>query len=105
MQIIYKNKNGVLIQGDNIEVLKKQKDSFVDSCISDFPYAIEFMKKNWDSAKHWNTGEGKHVTFKGTGYTGKKRPAFYQNTNKDKLVFYDCFYERAIELFRFLNPG
>jgi site-specific DNA-methyltransferase (adenine-specific) len=48
MQVIYKNKNGVLINGDNIEVLKRQKDNFVDSCISDFPYWLEFMGKKWD---------------------------------------------------------
>jgi len=105
LEVIYKNKNGKLIHGDNIEVLKTLKDDLVDSCISDFPYAIEFMGKNWDSAKHWNTGEGSHGTFEGTGYTGKKRPAFYLNSNEDKIKFYDWCYSRAEELFRVLKPG
>lgn len=77
----------------------------VDSCISDFPYAIEFMNKNWDSSKCWNQGEGIHGTFKGTGYTGKKRPAFYQNINADKLAFYSWCYQRAEKLYPIMKPG
>lgn len=105
MELIYKTENGRLFHGDNIEVMKKIKDNTVDSCISDFPYAIEFMGKNWDSSKCWNQGEGKHGTFEGTGYTGKKRPAFYLNSNEDKLVFYNWCYERAIELHRIIKHG
>lgn len=63
------------------------------------------MGKNWDSAKHWNTGEGKHGTFEGTGYTGKKRPAFYQNSNEDKMVFYNWCFDRAEKLFPIMKPG
>lgn len=105
MNIVYQSNNGKIIHGDNIEVMKTIEENSIDSCISDFPYAIEFMGKNWDSAKHWNTGKGKHGTFEGTGYSGKKRPAFYLNTNEDKLVFYDWCYERAIELYRIMKPG
>lgn len=105
MQTILKTKNGVLKHGDNIEVMKLLKDNTIHSCISDFPYAIEFMNKNWDTSKCWNQGEGKHGTFEGTGYTGKKRPAFYQNSHEDKLIFYDWCYERAKELFRVIRPG
>lgn len=105
MNIVYQSNNGKIIHGDNIEVMKTIEENSIDSCISDFPYAIEFMGKNWDSAKHWNTGKGKHGTFEGTGYSGKKRPAFYQNTNKDKLIFYDWCFERAKELYRIMKPG
>lgn len=105
MTIINKTDSGKIIHGDNLEVIKKIKDNTVDSCISDFPYAIEFMGKNWDSAKHWNKGEGTHGTFEGTGYTGKKRPAFYQNTNEDNLKFYDWCYDRSTELYRIIKYG
>ena len=54
---------GKILHGDNIELLQTLPDNSVDSCISDFPYAIEFMGKNWDSSKHWNTGEGIHGQF------------------------------------------
>jgi site-specific DNA-methyltransferase (adenine-specific) len=105
MNIIYETNYGKIVNGDNVDVLKELEDSSVDSCISDFPYAIEFMGKNWDSAKHWNTGEGIHGRFEGTGYSGKRRPAFYLNTNEDGLKFYDWCYERAVELMRVMKPG
>ena len=105
MNIIYETNYGKIVNGDNVDVLKELEDSSVDSCISDFPYAIEFMGKNWDSAKHWNTGDGIHGRFEGTGYSGKRRPAFYLNTNEDGLKFYDWCYERAVELMRVMKPG
>ncbi|MCM1226376.1 MAG: site-specific DNA-methyltransferase [Clostridium sp.] len=48
MEIIYDNNNGKIIHGDNVDVLTELDKTSVDSCISDFPYAIEFMGKNWD---------------------------------------------------------
>lgn len=97
--------NGKIIKGDNIKIMKKIPDNYIDSCISDFPYGLEFMGKNWDSFKNWNNGEGKHSTWEGAGYTGQKRPAFYTTTNKDKLIFYEWCYDRAIELYRIMKPG
>lgn len=49
MELIYKTEKGKLIQGDNIEVMAKLKDSSVHSCISDFPYDLSFMGKKWDT--------------------------------------------------------
>lgn len=105
MEIIFNNENGKIVHGDNLSVLTKLSESSVDSCISDFPYAIEFMGKNWDSAKCWNQGKGIHGQFPGTGYSGKKRPAFYANTQNDKIIFYDWCHERAEMLFRIMKPG
>ena len=105
MSVFYETKSGKIINADNIEALKEIDDNSIDSCISDFPYAIEFMGKNWDSAKHWNNGEGIHGQFTGTGYSGKRRPAFYLNTNEDGIKFYDWCFERAQELMRVMKPG
>lgn len=104
-EIICETKSGKIIHADNIEAMKEIEDNYVDSCISDFPYAIEFMGKNWDSTKHWNTGSDSHGTFNGTGYSGKRRHEFYLNTKEDGMKFYDWCYERAIELFRIMKPG
>ncbi|MBO5017071.1 MAG: hypothetical protein J6C92_14905 [Bacteroidaceae bacterium] len=105
MEVFYETKNGKILNGDNIDCLKSIDDNSVDSCISDFPYAIEFMGKNWDSAKCWNQGIGRHGEFPGTGYSGKKRPAFYANSHEDKLIFYDWCYKRAELLFKVMKPG
>jgi hypothetical protein len=53
MEIIYETKSGKIVHGDNLDVLKDIEDSSVDSCISDFPYAIDFMGKNWDSSSNF----------------------------------------------------
>lgn len=53
MEAFYETKNGRILHGDNIECLDSIEDNSVDSCISDFPYAIEFMGKVWDSGKHF----------------------------------------------------
>ena len=97
--------NSKIIKGDNVEIMKNLLDNSIDSCISDFPYGIEFMGMNWDSHKNWNKGEGKHGTWDGTGYTGQKRPAFYTATNKDKILFYEWCYDRAEGLCRIIKPG
>jgi len=41
-----------IINGDNIAVLKTYPDNYFDSIISDPPYGIEFLAKDWDK----NTG-------------------------------------------------
>lgn len=105
LNIYFETKNGKIVNQDNVCALKDLEDNSVDSCISDFPYAIEFMGKNWDSAKHWNKGEGIHGQFNGTGYSGKRRPAFYENTREDGLLFYDWCKERAEQLIRVMKPG
>ena len=105
MDTIYECSSGRIVCGDNIAVMETIDCNSIDCCISDFPYAIEFMGKNWDSAKHWNTGEGKHGTFEGTGYTGKRRPVFHTNTNDDKVKFYYWCRERAQGLYRVVKPG
>lgn len=76
VEIVFESTSGKIIHDDNLNVLSEMDENSIDSCISDFPYAIEFMGKNWDSVKHWNQGTGVHGKFKGTGYDGKKRPEF-----------------------------
>ena len=41
-----------IIQGDSAQVLKQFKDNTIDAVITDPPYGIEFLGKEWDR----NTG-------------------------------------------------
>jgi len=41
-----------IINGDSAEELKNYPDNYFDSCVTDAPYGIEFLNKNWDN----NTG-------------------------------------------------
>lgn len=104
-ETFYETKYGRLFHGDNIDILRDIESDSIDSCISDFPYAIEFMGKQWDSSKSWHDGDWKHSEFQGTGYTGKRRPNFYLNSSEDMLAFYDWCYERAKALIRVMKPG
>lgn len=49
MNIFYETLNGKIINQDNIEALREIEDNSIDSCVSDFPYNIQFMNKDWDS--------------------------------------------------------
>ena len=105
MNTFYETQSGKIINCDNLDVLKELEDNSIDSCISDFPYAIEFMSKNWDSMKSWHDGSGKHSDFKGTGYSGKRRPNFYLNNIQDMENFYDWCKLRSDELIRVMKSG
>ena len=41
--------NGTLVNGNNIVAMKKYPDTYFDNCISDFPYNLAFMGKEWDN--------------------------------------------------------
>ena len=105
MNVFYETQSGKIVNSDNLEALKELEDNSVDSCISDFPYAIEFMGKNWDSMKSWHDGEGSHSEFKGTGYSGKRRPNFYLNNHQDMENFYNWCLLRSDELMRVMKSG
>jgi site-specific DNA-methyltransferase (adenine-specific) len=73
LDIIYKNENGRIIHGDNLEVLEKFKENSVDSCISDFPYNLSFMGKKWDNTNNFynwckQRAEKLHKIIKPGGY-------------------------------------
>ena len=64
MEVIYKNKNGKLIQGDNVEVMKELNPNIIDTCISDFPYDLSFMSRAWDTTGNfyeWNKARAKEL--------------------------------------------
>ena len=37
-----------IINGDCLEVMQKMNESSVDSIVTDPPYGLSFMGKNWD---------------------------------------------------------
>jgi len=100
--------------GDSLEVLKEYPDDHFDSCVTDPPYGLEFMGKEWDKlAGDW--GETQLEAQKRGGLIGsdgvmrtKTRP-FSQHM---KTVRYhagqsaQAFHARwAKEVYRVLKPG
>lgn len=73
MNIIYETDSGRLIQGDNVDAMKKIEDNSIDSCISDFPYDLSFMGKKWDTTGNFyewckSRAEQLHRIIKPGGY-------------------------------------
>ena len=123
----------MIIKGDCIEEMKNLNENSVDAIITDPPYGLEFMGKDWDKFK-----EGKNIaggnTGKDTPYArSKPTPSFYQLSKKrfgkkgeegendlkvkknfkvlprffqsDLITFQKFTEEWAIECLRVLKPG
>ncbi len=100
-----KIKTNQILQGDCIEEMKKLPENSIDAIITDPPYGLEFMGKEWDKFK-----EGKNIA---GGTTGKDTPfgrskplnSVYQYTNEQKLTMQYFFEEWATQCLRVLKPG
>lgn len=86
-----------LILGDCIDKLKELDDNSVDSIVTDPPYGLSFMGKDWDKKKA--TQETKSQVVKGLG-AGMKMTTLADNIEFEKWVT-----EWASECMRVLKPG
>ena len=107
----------MIIRGDCIEEMKKLNENSVDAIVTDPPYGLEFMGKNWDKFKDkedssWNSGtmgdlsklkNGENYFYKEKGF--KTLPIFRGATNKDMQNFQQFTFQWAKECLRVLKPG
>lgn len=94
-----------IILGDCIEELKKLPDNSVDAIITDPPYGLEFMGKDWDKFKQGlNIGGG--TTGEGTPF-GRSKPlnSVYQYGLEEKNQLQKFCFDWATECLRVLKPG
>lgn len=104
-----------IILGDCIEELKKLPDNSVDAIITDPPYGLEFMGKEWDSfiqggGSGWKAGQMADTqslpdgnSFKEKGFG--KMPV-YRGMNEQQKINLQTFCESwAKEALRVLKPG
>jgi len=96
-----------VIQGDCIEELKKLPDNSVDAIITDPPYGLEFMGKDWDKFKNAENIGGGTMENRNTPYQrGEKTPpAYYIWTLEQKNEFQIFSMNWASECLRVLKPG
>lgn len=92
------------------EVLKIYQEGIFDSCVTDGPYGIGFMGREWDNFKS-------DYLEKAISNDGRKRKrglilqekstaaGTYDLSYKAMLKFQEWFYEKAIEIYRVLKPG
>ena len=95
----------IILQGDCIEKLKELPENCVDSIVTDPPYGLEFMGKEWDKFK-----EGKNIaggnTGKDTPYArSKPLPSAYQYGLKEKNQLQQFCFQWAKECLRVLKSG
>ena len=86
-----------LLLGDCLEQLKNIKDNTIDSIVTDPPYGLSFMGKDWDKVKA--TQETKSQIVKGLG-AGMKMTSHADNVEFGKWVA-----EWSAECLRVLKPG
>ena len=96
-----------VIQGDCVEVMRGLPECSVDAIVTDPPYGLEFMGKDWDAP--WKSGEVVAVTDEATNgafYTkGFKHGVRYSRGRAEMLAFQDWFTVVASEALRVLKPG
>ena len=86
-----------LLLGDCLEKLKELDDNSIDSIVTDPPYGLSFMGKEWDKKKA--TQETKSQVVKGLG-AGMKMTTLADNIEFEKWVT-----EWSMECMRVLKPG
>tara|TARA_R100001086_G_scaffold248113_1_gene184168 strand:+ start:1334 stop:2644 length:1311 start_codon:yes stop_codon:yes gene_type:complete len=96
-----------IIKGDCIQCMQSMQDNSVDAIVTDPPYGLEFMGKDWDKfGKAQNIGGGTMKNRNTPFQRGDKTPpAYYIWTNKQKHEMQHFFQEFAIEALRVLKPG
>ena len=107
--------NNKIINGDCIEELKKLPENSVDAIVTDPPYGLEFMGKEWDSfiqggGTGWKAGQMADTqslpdnnSFKKKGFG--KLPVYRGMNTQQKLNMQIFFTEWATECLRVLKPG
>ena len=86
-----------LLLGDCLDKLKELEDNSIDSIVTDPPYGLSFMGKDWDTVKA--TRETQSQVVKGLG-AGMKMTTLADNIEFEKWVT-----EWSMECMRVLKPG
>jgi len=110
---VYANDTITLIEGDCVEALRIMPDACVDAIVTDPPYGLEFMGKDWDSFRNDNPNYLRPPGTKGSNNTYGPRFGVRQHGDKigvAKVVARSVAYgtwctEWAIECHRVLKPG
>lgn len=113
----YQDETVTLHHGDALDILRTLPDESIDSVVTDPPYGLEFMGKDWDAPwKSASVGRGVHVaeqranemTKAGTGHATSAGPYLAARVDSVRvagLPFQQWCTEWATECLRLLKPG
>lgn len=75
MSVVFETSEVTLHHGDCIEVMRAMPDASVDSIVTDPPYGLEFMGRDWDAP--WRESDvNADAGFKGEGRVFEKYNAY-----------------------------
>jgi len=104
--------NSGVFYGDALEWLAGQEENSIDAVLTDPPYGLEFMGKEWDSPKNlWADRKPEDHCFKDlqNPYSGRLRPNPYLSVRVNKYVAGYSFQEWCRRwgelLLRAMKPG
>src|SRR5690242_16329695 len=94
-----------IIQGDCVEELRKLPENSIDSCVTDPPYGLQFMGKEWD--KLWRNKTDADAEYvertKGDLTSRARKLPDYSQSNSAQM---QAWHERwCREVLRVLKPG
>lgn len=88
----------MIIHGDCIEVMKKFPDNHFSAIVTDPPYGLHFMGKDWDQFKKTKSIHNLHADDCAASIAG-----VYDDNRNDE--FQEFIYQVAIEALRIIKPG
>lgn len=99
-----------IIVGNCITELKKIKKNSIDSCVTDPPYGISFIGKEWDNfspktiaKKTTNHQISDHK--KQSGRSASSQASLYDTSLEGSRVYQDWCHTWGVELMRVIKPG
>lgn len=114
MTIHYQDDTVAVHAGDCLDVLRELPDASIDAVVTDPPYGLEFMGKDWDKFDRAWRADSPEVTKKFTDSGGggrrstspvENRPRFSVMDQTDRLTFQAWCETWARECLRVLKPG
>jgi DNA modification methylase len=94
-----------LLLGDCLEVMRGLDANSVDTIVTDPPYGLNFMGKDWDKFKNGENPAGGN-TGRNTPYARNRvAPAFYHYGNDEIDAFQQFTFDWAKEALRVAKPG
>jgi len=85
-----------IIQGDSLEVMKEIPDNSIDTIITDPPYGLSFMGKEWDSFRATKNTKSQIVNWLGSGM---------KHNSEEMICYQEWTRQWAKEALRIAKPG
>jgi site-specific DNA-methyltransferase (adenine-specific) len=102
----YYDRAGITIYcGDCLEVMQTLPDNCIDSIITDPPYGLQFMGKNWDKLWRNKTNADKDYQDKNSGKLTSRQRNLPDYSSTDQEAMQRWHYEWAKEALRIAKPG